>query len=122
MAEEKEKKSKFINIGTMMLAKKKDANDEDEPNKYYIKLEQKEDKEGNIIGEKVFPITLANGRVLESGDILAMFSKKSQFKWLVENDKMTQEKADELSKFLIFDICVGEKQNKDKDTKDGVNF
>lgn len=106
-----ENKRKYTNLGTMMVAKKKDPNDENEKKRFYIKLEQRKDKSGKPYGKQVFPITLADGSVLNDGDILTMFSKKEQFQKLVEQDKLDQDKADNLSSFLLFDICASEQVN-----------
>ena len=116
-------KNKYTNIGVMCKAKKKDPNDENEQNRFYLKLEQNKGKDGKPYGEQVFPITLANGKVLNDGDILSMFSKKEKFKKLVEEGKMDQEKADMLSSFLLFDICVVEPVNEGNGSSgSGPNF
>lgn len=94
-----QQKMKFKNIGTMMKAKPK-TSDPDEPKRFYIKLENQKNKDGKVYGENIFPLTL------KDGDILSMFPKKPKFQNLVKEGKMSQDKADELSDFLIFDICV----------------
>lgn len=99
-------KKKYLNLGVMTVAKPKDANDPDEAKRFYIKLEQQKGKDGKPYGEELFPIVLANGTILNDGDILSMYSKKEKFKKLVEDGKMDQEKADFLSSFLLFDICA----------------
>lgn len=98
----------YTSLGTMMKAKAKNPNDEKEPARFYIKLEQKKDKNKKTYGEQIFPITLANGKQLNDGDILAMFSKKESFQRAVDANQMTQAKADELSSFLKFDIVFVE--------------
>jgi hypothetical protein len=117
-------KKKYTNLGTMTAAKKKDPTDESEPKRFYIKLEQQKGKDGKPYGEQVFPITLANGKVLKDGDMLSMFSKKENFKRAVEAGKMDQEKAEFLSSFLLFDICVVEEVNDGEEPSKGgsVNF
>ena len=99
-------KKKYLNLGTMTVAKPKDANDPDEAKRFYIKLEQQKSKDGKPYGDQLFPIVLANGMVLNDGDILSMYSKKEKFKKMVEEGKIDQEKADFLSSFLLFDICA----------------
>ena len=113
---------KFSNIGTMMVAKKRDPSNPDEAKRYYIKLEQQKSKDGAPYGEQLFPITLANGKKLNDGDILSLFSKKEKFQKAVEDNKMSQEKADELSAFLLFDIVVTETVQEDDKPKGGINF
>lgn len=117
-------KVKFTNIGTMNVNKKKDPNNPDEPKKFHIRLQQNKGKDGKAYGEQVFPITLANGKVLNDGDSLIMFAKKEKFQELVQSGKMTQQKADELSAFLLFDICVVEDVNEGsgKDDSSDVPF
>lgn len=118
-------KVKFTNIGTVMVAKKKDPNNEDEAPRYYIKLQQNKQKDGTPYGDLVFPITLANGKVLKDGDMLSLFSKKEKFNAAVEAGTMSQEKADELSAFIKFDVCVGEdteEKSDSKPNKSGVDF
>lgn len=114
-------KRKFFNIGTMTLAKKKDPNDQDEPKRFYIKLEQQKGKDGKPYGDQVFPIKLANGVVLNDGDMLAMFSKKEKFKKMVEDGKLDQDKADFLSGFLLFDICASA-ESESKSDDDEIPF
>lgn len=108
-------KVKFTTIGAMLVNKKKDPNNPDEPKKFHIKLQQQKGKDGKPYGEQVFPITLANGKVLNDGDALVMFSKKEKFQELVRTGKMDQQKADDLSAFLLFDVCVVESVNEGND-------
>lgn len=117
-------KNKYTNIGVVMTAKKDKP---DDPTRFYIKLEQRKDKDKKPYGDVIFPITLANGKVLNDGDILAMFSKADQFQNLVDKGSMTQAKADELKGFLRYDVCISEKLNEDgtpakKDKDDDINF
>ena len=100
-------KKKYTNLGTMM-AKKADANNPDAPKGYYLNLEQSLKQDGTPYGDQVFPITLANGKVINSGDVLNLYSKKDKFNKAVEEGKMDQEKADFLSSFLLFDIVLTE--------------
>lgn len=104
-------KKKYTNLGVMCLAKKKDPTNKDEPKIYYLKLEQQTTKDGKPYGEQVFPITLANGKQLNSGDILSLYSKKEKFAKMVEDGKMEQDKANFLSSFLLFDIVLTEEVN-----------
>jgi hypothetical protein len=106
-------KKKYLNLGVMTVAKAKNPDDKDEAKRFYIKLEQQMSKDGKPYGEQIFPITLANGTVLQSGDMLSMFSKKEKFKKMVEEGRMDQEKADFLSGFLLFDICAVVSQDDD---------
>lgn len=116
-------KKKFLNLGVMTVAKPKDANNPDEQKRFYIKLEQQKGKDGKIYGDQIFPITLANGTVLNDGDILSMFSKKEKFKKMVEDGKLDQDKADFLSSFLLFDICAVVSEDQDQETdSDDVPF
>lgn len=101
-------KRKFSNIGTMLMSKKKNPEDKNEKRSFYIKLEQNKKKDGTPYGEQLFPITLANGKKILDGESLSLFSKREKFQELVDEGKMTQEKADELSAFLLFDVCVSE--------------
>lgn len=114
-------KKKYTNIGTMM-AKKADANNPDAPKGYYLKLEQQTKKDGTAYGDQIFPITLANGKVLNSGDILNLYSKKDKFSKAVEEGKMDQEKADFLSSFLLFDIVLTESADETPNKSSGPNF
>lgn len=116
-------KNKYTNLGTVMKSKKDNPND---PDRFYIKLEQRRDKDKKIVGEPLFPITLANGKVLNEGDTLSMFSKTEQFKRLVADGKMTEETAEKMS-FLRYDVCLSEKLNEDgtpakSDSSDDINF
>lgn len=113
---------KFLNLGTMMQAKKK-TSDPDEPKKFYLKLEQQKKKDGTLIGEQLFPITLANGVKLNDGDIISLQSKREKLQKMVDDDRMTQEKADQLASFLIFDMVavVDESEEKKKDG-DNIDF
>ena len=118
-------KKKYTNMGTMMVSKKKDENDPNEPKRYYIRLEQQKGKDKKPFGEVIFPITLANGVVLNDGDILSMFAKRPKFQKMVDEGKMTQEKADELSAFLAFDIVLTEDPDAPKSSSGGngdINF
>jgi hypothetical protein len=116
-------KKVYTNLGTMMVAKKKDPTDEKEPKRFYIKLEQQKTKDGKPYGEQVFPITLANGRVLNDGDILSMYSKKEKFQEAVEANKMDQDKANFLSSFMLFDIVATETVNEGEEkSKDQIDF
>jgi len=115
-------KKKYLNLGTMTVAKPKNPNDENEPKRFYIKLEQQKGKDGKPYGDQLFPITLANGVVLNDGDILSMFSKKEKFKKMVEDGKLDQAKADFLSGFLLFDICAVKEESSEDDGSDEVPF
>jgi hypothetical protein len=116
-------KKKYTNLGIMMVAKKRDPNNENEPKRFYIKLEQQKTKDGKPYGEQVFPITLANGMVLKDGDFLSMFSKKEKLQELVEDGKLDQERADYLSSFLLFDIVAVEEVDEGNDGgKGGIEF
>lgn len=95
--------AKFINIGTIMRKK-------DKPDQYYLKLEQSKTKDGDYYGEKLFPIKLANGTVLEEGDFLSVFSKKK---------KLLAADRPDLAKFLLFDLCVRlEDENEEEDEEE----
>lgn len=120
-----EVKKKYTNIGTVKQARKKDPNDENEAPRFYLELQQTKDKEGKAIGEQIFPIKLANGVVLEDGQILSLYSIPEKLKRKVQNGDMSQAKADDLS-FLRFDVVLVE----DADTgskksgkgSDDINF
>jgi hypothetical protein len=115
-------KKKYLNLGTMTAAKPK-TNDPDEPKRYYIRLEQQKDKKtGKPFGDQIFPITLANGVVLNDGDMLAMFSKKEKFKKQVEDGKMDQEKADFLSSFLLFDIVAVKEESNEGGNDEEIEY
>jgi hypothetical protein len=101
-------KKKYTNIGTVIKAKEKNNDGSD---RFYLKLEQQKGKDGKPYGEQVFPITLANGVVLKDGDSLSLFSKKAKLQSLVDAGKMEQDKADFLSSFLRFEVCVVETVN-----------
>jgi hypothetical protein len=100
-----EVKRKYLNIGTV---KRKKKEQEDEPDRFYLELNQARDKDGKPLNgsDELFPITLANGMKLEAGDILTMFSKKLSFQRKVSEGAMEQEKADYLSSFMKYDVCV----------------
>ena len=119
-------KKKYTNIGVMKVAKKKNPNDPDESKRFYIGLEQNKGKDGKPYGEQIFPITLANGKVLKDGDALMMYSKKDKFNELVKKGSLTQEKADMLSSFLLFDIVLVEEDDgsasSPSESGDGINF
>lgn len=115
---------KYTNLGTVMKAKK---NQESDPDRFYIRLEQQKDKDKKPVGEQIFPITLANGKVIHDGQTLAMFSKREKFDKLVKDDKMTREKADQLSSFLRYDVVLVEDVNEgggesDPSSDSGINF
>lgn len=113
-------KVKFTNIGTLQSAKKK-TNDPKEKTKFYIKLQQNRSKDGKPYGEQIFPITLANGKVLNDGDILTLFSKKEKFDYQLEQGQITQQKYDQLTGFLFYDVCVGEKEG-EQGSPDSADF
>ncbi len=116
-------KNKFINIGTVKVSKKKNPDDENELPRFYLQLQQQKLKDGKPYGEQVFPITLANGKVLNDGDILAMFAKRPKLQQAVEDGKMDQDTADFLSSFLKYDVCVVESsENQELDKSEGPNF
>lgn len=116
-------KKKYMTLGVLTVAKPRDGEGPESPKRLYIKLEQQVGKDGKPYGDQLFPITLANGVVLNSGDILSMFSKKDKFKRMVEEGKMDQEKADFLSGFLLFDICaVQDEESSDDGGSEGVPF
>lgn len=97
---------KFYNLGTMMKQKPKDPNDENEPKKFYIKLEQQKSKDGKPYGDQIFPITLANGKVIKDGTFVAMKPKKEKLLKSLKEEKITEEKYKELVSFLLFDLVV----------------
>ena len=112
-----EQNKKYTTLGTMMVAKNGKTR--------YIKLEQQTKKDGTPYGSTVFPITLADGRVLKSGDALFLQSKKDKFQRNVEAGKMTQAKADELSSFMIADLVLVEdvgSSKPDGNDSDDINF
>lgn len=117
-------KKKYYNLGVMKVAKKKDPSNESEPKRFYIQLEQQKSKDGKIYGDQIFPITLANGVVLNDGDSLSMFAKKPKLQKLVEEGKMEQDTADFLSSFILFEICASENVEGGSEGNDGggVNF
>lgn len=118
-----EKTKKYTNIGTVMVAKKKNPNDPNEKSRFYLKLEQQRNKDKTPYGDQVFPITLANGKILNDGDVLAMFSKKEKLDYQLENKKITQEKYDQLVSFLKYDVCLVEDLNgSDSEPKDDGNI
>lgn len=97
------KPKKYVNLGQVILKKKDNP---DEPDRYYLKLQQQAKKDGTVIGDQVFPITLANGQVLNSGDILSLFSIKEKMNQLVKDGKIDAEKAEFLSSFLRYDVVM----------------
>lgn len=111
-------KKKYTTLGTMCASKKKNPDDENEKKRFYLKLEQNKGKDQKPYGESIYPIKLANGKVVNDGDILALFSKKEKFQKLVDEGKMDQAKADMLSSFLLFDIVLVEDVNEG----DGPSF
>lgn len=120
-----EKTKKYTNIGTVMVAKKKNANDPTEKLRFYLKLEQQRNKDKTPYGDQIFPITLANGKVLNDGDILAMFSKKEKLDYQLEQKKITQEKYEQLVSFLKYDVCLVEdliNSNENDSGSEKINF
>jgi hypothetical protein len=116
-------KKKYTTLGTMMVAKKRDPNDENEAKRFYVKLEQQTKSDGTPYGETVFPITLANGKKLNSGDIISMQNKKEKFQRAVEAGRMDADKAAQLASFLLFDLVVVEDDNGSSDSgSDNINF
>lgn len=116
-------KKKYTTLGTMMVAKKRDPNDENEAKRFYVKLEQQTKKDGTPYGDVVFPLTTASGKKIQSGDIISMQNKKEKFARSVEAGTMTQEKADQLSSFLLFDLVLVEDDNGSGDTdSDDIKF
>lgn len=101
-------KKKYTTLGVMTKNKPYPDEAADAPPRFSIKLEQQKNKDKTPYGEVIFPITLANGKVLNDGDYLVMFAKKPKFQAAVEAGSMTQETADQLASFLLFDICVAE--------------
>lgn len=81
-------------IGTVMKSKEVG---------FYFKFQQQQDKDGNHIGPTLFPITLADGTKIKDGDTMSLYSKKESLQRAVDQGKMSQEKADELSEFLRYD-------------------
>lgn len=114
-------KKVYTSLGTVMKAKKKNDNESD---RFYLKLEQQKDKDGKPFGETIFPIKLANGRVIPDGQIVSMYSKKEKFQKSVDAGKMDQAKADELSAFLKYDVVLVEEVNEGGSSDDGcdINF
>ena len=115
-------KKVYTSLGTVMKAKKSNEGDAD---RFYLKLEQQKDKDGKPFGETIFPIKLANGRVLQDGQIVSMFSKKEKFQKSVNEGKMDQKKADELSAFLKYDVVLVEDVNEGSGSDDdngNINF
>ncbi len=110
-----ERKYKYFNIGTILRGKKENPQDADW---FYIKLKQDTDSNGKPYGDQVFPITLANGIVLNVGDSLSLFSIPEKFKAKVEAGEMTQEKADELD-YLKFEVKVKQPLNAAKKSGSG---
>ena len=115
-------KKVYTSLGTVMKAKKKNDGEAD---RFYLKLEQQKDKDGKPFGETIFPIKLANGRVLTDGQIVSMYSKKEKFQKSVDAGKMEQSKADELSAFLKYDVVLVEDVNQGSGSSDDggdINF
>lgn len=110
---------KYMNLGQVVLKKKTNP---DEPDRFYIRLQQQAKKDGTVIGEKIFPITLANGEVLNSGDILSMFSIREKMEKLVKENKMDAEKADYLSGFLRYDVVAVRDDESEKGKSDDIDF
>jgi hypothetical protein len=119
-------KKKYTNLGVMCASKKKNPDDENEKKRFYLKLEQNKGKDNKPYGESIFPIKLANGKVIKDGDMLSLFSKKEKFEKLVEEGKMDQAKADFLASFLLFDIVLVEDVNEGDepsfDSKEEIPF
>jgi hypothetical protein len=98
---EKKTYTKF-KLGTLQQSK---FNFPDGSPKFGVHLGGQKDKEGNTVGENIFPITLANGLVITEGQYLEAASCKALYSYLVRTGKMTQEKMDQLS-FNKFDLYV----------------
>lgn len=65
---------------------------------FRIELGQPRDKEGNLIGKNavsIFPITLANGEVLNEGDILTLKSPQASLDSLVRSGILKAEVAEQ---------------------------
>lgn len=115
-----ENKKQYLNLGTVTKRKPKTDNP-DEPKAFYIKMEQQKKKDGTPVGPQIYPIRLANGVVINDGDVLSMYSKKEKLKALVEDGKITQDTADKLASFLMYDVVLTV-HGDDKKSDDGVNF
>lgn len=125
---ETKKKYNYTQFGTVQVSKKFNPDDENEPLRYCIKLGPNRDKKsGRVYGENVFPITLANGKVLEEGDYLTLFSIPEALKEKLKDGKIDQETYDFLTSYLKFDIKIKEpvssgKKGSNDSGSDDVNF
>jgi hypothetical protein len=103
----KKNKKKYLNIGTVMKSIPDEDADENAPDRFYLKLGQNRNEDGEpFSGDELFPITLANGMVIEDGECLTMFSKKEQFARKVKDGDMDKKQASYLSGFLKYDVCL----------------
>jgi len=85
--------------------------------KFYIKLGQKRDAEGNLFGKEavaLFPITLANGTVLNEGDALFLKDPRVTLNELAEkqiiDSNVAIERIAKIPDFVKYDIEVNTKK------------
>lgn len=87
----------FNNIARLVKRKKDKPSD---PDKYFVVFERRKDKNGNYVGESPFPLTIEEGTYFEA-------KKKSEdLKGLVELGTITQAQAEEICKYVGFEISL----------------
>lgn len=81
---------------------------------FYLKLGQLKDKNGNLVGKNtknIFPITLADGSVLNEGDVLFLNDPKTEIDRLEVNGIISSEVAEKrrssLRDFVKYNVVLG---------------
>lgn len=87
----------FNNIARIVKRKKEKLTD---PDRYFMVFERRKDKSGAYVGESPFPLTI------NEGDILQAKKKSEDLKGLVELGTISQAQADEICKYVGFEISI----------------
>lgn len=105
-------KYKNFPIGAIKMRKQEDPS---EPKEYYFQFQQrKNNKTGELVGPKVFPITLADGTIINDGDFANLYDTQAELQKLVTQGKMDAMTKSKMS-FLKFNLVFGKKIEDDDD-------
>jgi hypothetical protein len=99
-------KYKNFSIGAIKMRKQEDPSG---PKEYYFQFQQRQNrKTGELVGPKVFPITLADGTIINDGDFANLFDTQVELQKLVNQGKLDAKKKSDMS-FLKYNMVFSKK-------------
>lgn len=83
---------------------------------FYLKLGQLRKKDGSLVGKnasEVFPITLANGEVLNEGDVLFLNDPRTEVDQLeaknIISSEIAQQRRDNIKDFVKYNVVLSKR-------------